>query len=100
MLLGFLVNLAGFLFSTGMANFFSSFATTLDIMVIQARFLNLGVLILISAGEAAGDEHVVGEVSDEHAVGGVGDEHVVGGVGARGPDKVQYEHFCSAMERW
>ena len=35
----------------------------------------------LPAGEAVGDEHLVGEVSDEHVVGEVGEEHVVGDVG-------------------
>ena len=52
MLLGFLTNMAGFLFSTGMKNFFSSLSRILDILVIQARFLLMRVLILVSMGAA------------------------------------------------
>ena len=55
----------------------------------------------LHAGEAVGDEHIVGEVGDEHIVDGVSDEpivgevmdeHLLGEVGARAPDKVQ---FCN-----
>ena len=48
LILGLLVNMAGFLFSTGIDYFFSSFVRTSDILEIQARFLILGVLIFIS----------------------------------------------------
>ena len=46
----------------------------------------------LPAGEAVGDEHVVGEVSDEHAVGGVDDQHIVGDVGEQVLSEVNDVH--------
>jgi len=46
----------------------------------------------LPAGEAVGDEHVVGEVSDEHAVGGVDDQHIVGDVGEQVLSEVDDVH--------
>ena len=42
--------MAHFLFSIGIENFFSSLARTLDIMLIQASFLILGVLVVSFLG--------------------------------------------------
>ena len=45
LVLDFLLNILGFLFSKGMAYFFSNLERALDIWAIQAWFLILGVLV-------------------------------------------------------
>ena len=95
LLLGFLVNMAGFLFSTGIEYFLSNLEIALAILSIQAQsFLGCFKEILVEIFWLAG---LVNGMGIDWSGVKVGDDGIDRGVSNGAPDKVQNSQVDSKM---